>query len=258
MTIDIIKCSTYEGLDRIIKGALNLLAIIAVDIDIKNCNIYIEKKDKHRGNIVFNRFIQKEKYININFSMGNLWFLEKYIPNILNTIYNSPNLNLYFLSCFQLEYDNYDFFNIYSCYEYEYSKIDKEKIHKLKYISEINKEKNAALSMLKKGKFSDKFKSYVANFNPLEGHKQKLKNGLTYIRFIMSIKYSDSEFEEFINKIYKLRTDIVHNPSGHFVIDDIDLISSFSQAVYILLLKRCGINSRTIKKAVDEFFVRYI
>lgn len=258
MTVDLIQCNSYSILDKIIKGSLNLLAILAVDIEIKNCNIYIKNNKNNVGNIVFNKCKQKEKYDDINFSMGNLWFLEKYIANIFDTIYDTPNLNLYFLSCYQLEYDNYDFFNIYSCYEYEYSKIDKKFIYKAKEVSKIDNEKKKALSIIEEDKFSDKFIDYINNYNPLEGHKQKLKNGLKYIRKIMYQDYTDSEFEKFINDIYKLRIKIVHNPSGYFSIDDTDMVSSFAQSVYILLLKRCGIKNSIIKKAIKDFFIPVI
>lgn len=255
LTIDLIKCSSYSGLDKIIKVGLNLLAILAVDLDIKNCNIYIKSKENCVGNIVFNKFMQKEKYNDINFSMGNLWFLNKYITNIVNTIYDTPDINLYYLSCYQLEYDNYDFFNIYSCYEYEYSKIDKQNCYKSKKIEEIDVVKNKALSVIKAEEYPENFVNYIKNYNPLEGHKQKLKNGLNYIRSVMYEKYTNEEFENFIKYIYKLRTDIVHNPSGSFIIDDTNVVRDFSQAIYILFLKRCGIKNSTIKKAVKDFFI---
>lgn len=255
MTIDLIKCNDYNALNKIIKSSLNLLAILAVDIDIKNCNIYIKDSENHIGNIIFNKFIQKQKYNDINFSMGNLWFLDKYITNIVDTVYNTPDLNMYFLSCYQLEYDNYDFFNIYSCYEYEYSKIDKQKLYKDKEIKQIEKEKNKVLNTIEYEKSLDNIKKYITNYNPLEGHKQKLKNGLSYIRNIMYEEYTDEEFNDFINDIYKLRINIVHNPSGNFIIEDTNMICNFSQAIYIMLLKRCGISNRVIKKAVKDFFI---
>lgn len=255
MTIDLIKCDDYNTLNKIIKSGLNLLAILAVDINIKNCNIYIRDLENHIGNIVFSKFIQKEKYNDINFSMGNLWFLDKYISNIVDTIYNTPDINLYFLSCYQLEYDNYDFFNIYSCYEYEYSKIDKQKIYTLKEVEQIKTEKNKTLTMIEHEKSLDNIKKYISNYNPLEGHKQKLKNGLSYIRNIMYENYSDEEFYDFINNIYTLRINIVHNPSGNFIVDDTNMVCSFSQAIYIMFLKRCGISNKVIEKAIKDFFI---
>lgn len=255
MTIDLIRCDGYDSLDRIIKGSLNLLSILSVDIEIKNCSIYVKNDENNVGEIVFKKFKQKEKYIDLNFSMGNLWYLEHYITDIFDTIYETPNMNLYFLSCHQLEYDNYDFFNIYSCYEYEYSKMNKKAVDERDEVAKINDEKSKALSMLDLSAFSERFINYIKNYNPLVGHRQKLENGLTSIKSLMYREYSDLEFRKFISDIYNLRIKITHNPSGNFIIDDTLMVSNFSQAVYILLLKRCGIDNETIKKTVKDFFV---
>ena len=89
----------------------------------------------------------------------------------------------------------------------------------------------------------------------MEGHRQKLNNGLGYIREITYCDYTDKEFQEFQEKIYKLRINIVHNPNGTFIIDDTWLIMSFSQMIYILFLKRALIDDNTIKDVVKNFFV---
>ena len=68
-------------------------------------------------------------------------------------------------------------------------------------------------------------------------------------------KYTDEEFYDFINYIYTLRINIVHNPSGNFIIDDTNMVCSFSQAIYIMFLKRCGISNKIIEKAIKDFFI---
>lgn len=251
------KCSSYCELNKIINSILNLLSIIAVDIDIKNCKISItNKKSSYIGNVMFNYFESKEKYIkNYNFSLGNFWHLKDSVPKIINILYPTPDINLYFLSSYQSEYDNYDFFNMYSCFEYEYSKIDKNKLYENDILEKIEQQKSSALEILKDKTFPIQFLNYIKNYNPLEGHRQKLNNGLGYIREITYCDYTDKEFQEFQEKIYKLRINIVHNPNGTFIIDDTWLIMSFSQMIYILFLKRALIDDNTIKDVVKNFFV---
>lgn len=262
--IDIEKCEDWNSFNKVIQSILNMLSIIFLSEAIKNCSISIETTDQRNiGEICFSKKYDKEKFCG---GLGNFFIFSNFINKIINTLYETPYINLDFIPKYKSTYNNFDYFSLYSCFEYEYSKIDKKKLYTKEELQNLEvaeqlKKDVAKLVNENLKDVSSHFTRYLSNYNPLEGHRQKLINGVNYAYSFIGSRLEDllppSTKEDFTTYIYKTRIKVVHNPNSDFKIEKTFAVSMFAEVIYALFLKRCEISNADLTKLLNEVLIPY-
>lgn len=256
-------CKEWKEFYKIIQSILNCLSIIAVNRGLKKCDIKIYK-DIKKYNIGEIKTKTDEKEDNdINY-LGNVHRFKDTIVNIISTIYETPNINLNFIPKYFTKITYLDFFNLYSSFEYEYKFIDKIEMFTQEMRKNEEESKNMKECVLKTLRTSsleitEHFNRYISNYNPLEGHKQKLINAYEYSKGFINKRLKCNGIiereKEFIDYIYTTRIMVVHNPSDNYIIENMWDTSVFNEIVYGLFLKRCQIENSIIDDLCDSILI---
>ena len=263
--IKIVKCDDWTTYGKIINAVINALFVSLLCRRNNNFEILISNKNrKNIGKIVFPKIKSNSKS---GIKVSNIDILKKDIKKIIIELIKTPNLSQFFIP----EYSNYhtqlEFYKIYACFEYEYNLINKDKLYNNGQKREIKKTckmKKQIKEVLKKNKVSitEHYLSSLANYNPMEGHKQKLRNGIEYTKKFMSKRYCYINFfkneQEFIDYIYQTRIQIIHQPDDNIEIENANYLDVFNEIIYSLFLKRCGISNKRIEEITTEIFIPYI
>ena len=257
------KCDDWVEFFKIIKSILNSLTVISIDKGIDDCDIYLfKKKSKYdTGEIKFSKHNYPDDSINY---LGNIHKVQDVMQNIIETIYDTPNISLNFIPSYARKYNYLDFFNIYSSFEYEYKFINKEEMYDAEMKNELNKSTQMKLDILNELKASninltEHFKRYINNYNPVEGHRQKLENAFIFCNGFMNNRLSyigiNEKKEEFIKYIYNTRIKVVHDPSENIAITNMWYKDIFNEIIYSLFLKRCNIDNSRINSICDNILI---
>lgn len=263
--IKIVKCDDWITYGKIINAVINSLFVSLLCRRNNNFEILISNKNrKNIGKIVFPKIKSNS---NSGIKISNIDILKKDIKKIIIGLMKTPSLSQYFIP----EYSNYhtqlEFYKIYACFEYEYNLIDKDELYNKQQKKEIKKTiimKKQIKEILKKNKISitEHYLNSLANYNPMEGHKQKLRNGIEYTKKFMSKRYCDINFfkneQEFIDYIYQTRIQIIHQPDDNIEIENANYLDVFNEIIYSLFLKRCGISNKRIEEITTEIFIPYV
>lgn len=262
--IKIAKCDDWVTYGKIINAVINSLFVSLLCRRNNNFEILISNKNrKNIGKIVFPKIKSNS---NSGIKVSNIDILKKDIKKIIIGLMKKPSLSQYFIP----EYSNYhtqlEFYKIYACFEYEYNLIDKDELYNKQQKEEMKrtiKMKKKIKEILQKNKISitEHYLNSLANYNPMEGHRQKLRNGIEYTKKFMSKRYCDIDFfkieQEFIDYIYKTRIQIIHQPDDNIEIENSNYLDVFNEIIYSLFLKRCGISNKRIEKITTEIFIPY-
>lgn len=259
--IKIEECKDWEIYGKIINSVIDTISICSLnrrknDFEILLCG----KSNNYIGSIVFPKIIINDKsYL----SIGNIDIIKDDIEKIISTLVEIPMLSNYIIPKYSNYYNQLEFYKLYACFEYEYKKIDKDKMYNSKQKKEIKKyekmKKNIQNILQENSiKVTDHYINSLNNYNPMEGHKQKLRNAFEYSKKFMSQRYFDMNFleeKEFINYIYETRIKIIHEPNDNIKIEKPHLMGIFNEMVYGLFLKRCGLTNRRIQKICKDILI---
>ena len=263
--INIEKCKEWDIYGKIINSVINALFVSLLCRRNNDFEILISNKTgKNIGKIVFPKI---ENSNNFGINVSNIDIVKKDFKKIIIGLMQTPSLSQYIIP----EYSNYhtqlEFYKIYACFEYEYNLIDKNKLYNSQQKKEVNKTnqmKKQIKDVLKKNKIAvtDHYLNSLANYNPMEGHRQKLRNGIEYSKSFMSKRYCDMDFfkyeRDFIDYIYKTRIQIIHQPDDNIENENSNYLDVFNEIIYSLFLKRCGISNKRIEEITTEIFIPYV
>lgn len=256
-------CVDWMEFYKIIKSILNSLSVISIDKGIDDCDIFLYKKKKtyDTGEIKFSKHNYNEDHINY---LGNIHKVQDVMKNIIETIYNTPNISLNFIPSYARKYNYLDFFNTYACFEYEYKFINKEEMYDTEMKNKLDESNQMKLEIINELNtnsinLTDHFKNYIRNYNPIEGHRQKLENAYMFCNRFMNSRLDyigiNKKKDEFIKYIYNTRLKVVHDPSENVNITNVWYTEVFNEIIYSLFLKRCNIDNSRINDICDNILI---
>lgn len=265
ITIEIKKCEDWDTYGKIINSVINSISISSLTRRTNNFEILICREDGYyKGNIEFPRVIPKGRS---SFSLGNIDIIGNEFKKIISTLMDFPILSQYVIPDYSNYHNQLEFYKLYACFEHEYKQIDKNKMYSHEQKLEIKKcakMKKDISDVLNRSSItvSKHYVNSLENYNPLDGHKQKLRNAIEYSKNFMSQRYLDMDFQEkeneFINYIYKTRIKVIHEPNDNIKIENSNFVDVFNEIVYALFLKRCGISNSKVEKICKEILIPYV
>lgn len=262
--IKIEKCNDWETYGKIINSVVDAISVCTLNRRKNDFEILLFSKPSYYiGSIVFQEIITNDRK---SLSIGNIDIIQDDVKKIISTLVEAPMLSNYIIPRYSNYYNQLEFYKLYACFEYEYKKIDKDKMYdnnQKEEIKEIEIMKKNIQDILKQNSIevTEHYINSLNNYNPMEGHKKKLYNAFEYSKKFMSQRYSDINLldeKKFINYIYKTRIKIIHEPNDNIEIENPHLMGVFNEMIYGLFLKRCGITDKRIQKICREILIPYV
>lgn len=265
VSVRINRCNDWETYGRIINAIIDAISVASVSRRTNDFEILISHDEKRfKGSMVFPKIGLNK---NISHSLGNIDVVEKEIKKIISELVDTPMESQYIIP----EYSNYhnqlDFYKLYACFEFEYKKINKKDLYtkeQKKEIKNTDKMKDNIKKTLKKNnvKVTEHFLNMLANYNPMEGHKQKLKNAIDYSKQFLNGRLVDINFynneQDIINYIYETRIKIIHEPDNNIEIEKPYYMDIFNEIVYAMFLKRCNISNNKIEEICKRILIPHV
>lgn len=265
VTVEIIKCKDWDTYGKIINSIIDSISISTLTRRTNDFEILICRHDGHfKGSIKFPKIISNDRK---SYSLGNIDIIGNEIKKIISKLVDTPIVSQFIIPCYSNYHNQLEFYKLYACFEYEYKKIEKDKMYskeqkQLIRKNELMKENIKNILNNSKVEVTEHYKNSLNNYNPMEGHKQKLRNAVDYSKRFMNERFLDMNFynreKEFINYIYKTRTKIIHEPNDNIEIENSNFVDIFNEIIYAIFLKRCGISNKKIEKICKEILIPYV
>ena len=262
VTVEIIECNDWDTYGRIINSIIDSISISSLTRRTNDFEILLCRNDGHyKGSINFPKIISNERKY---FSLGNIDIVGNEIKKIISTLVDTPLVSQYVIPHYSNYHNQLEFYKLYACFEYEYKKINKDKMYskvqkKTIKKNELMKEKIKIILEKSDEDITEHYLNSLNNYNPMEGHKQKLRNAIDYSKKFMKKRFVvtslDKREKEFINYIYLTRIKIIHEPNDNIEIGNTFYVDLFNEIVYALFLKRCGISDKKIEKICTEVLI---
>lgn len=264
VTIDIKKCKDWDTYGKIINSVIDSISISSLTRRTNDFEILIYRNDEYyKGSIKFPKNISNERK---SYSLGNIDIVGGEIKKIISTLVDAPIVSQFIIPYYSNYHNQLEFYKLYACFEYEYKKIIKDNLYSNEQKQMIKKnklmiEKIKTVLNENKVEITKHYMDSLNNYNPMEGHKQKLKNAIEYSKKFMNERFLDMNFyareKEFVKYIYETRIKIIHEPNDSIEIENSNFVDVFNEIVYAIFLKRCGISDKKIEKICKELLIPY-
>lgn len=260
--IRIFKCNDWEIYGKIINSVIDSIYISLLNRRNNNFEIILSSnKQNNIGSIVFPKTKENNT---LTAKISNFDIIKNDIKKVIIELMKTPYLSQYIIPNYSNYHTQLEFYKIYACFEYEYNLIEKNKIYnkeqkKLNKTTEKMKLKIEKLLKESDIEITDHYYRSLSNYNPMEGHKQKLRNAIEYANDFFSNRYNTIRFEkykkEFIDYIYTTRIKIIHKPDDNIKIDNSYYLDVFNEIIFAMFLKRCGITNSRIEEITKNLLI---